>query len=104
MKISNRENENFSLFYPKMSTAPSDITEFPSYMIEDRNDYMCRLFIEVLKMMGIRGYNTIPYQWILDYEMSNDSFIRRGELNKVTPLVDASVAGYISNFFFNFNW
>jgi len=43
------------------------------------NRYMTRLYIEVLKMVALRGYNILPYQAILDDERRNDFLSRQGE-------------------------
>jgi DNA-directed RNA polymerase subunit H (RpoH/RPB5) len=48
------------------------------FMDEDR--YMTRLYIEVLKMIGLRGYNILPYQNILDDEKINDNLLKKGQL------------------------
>jgi hypothetical protein len=65
----------------------SDIMSPPSFL-ENSSSYMSNLFIEVLKIVGIRGYNTLEYQRYLDITRDNDFYIKRGEIHKVTELLD----------------
>ena len=57
--------------------------------------YMVQLYIEVLKMVALRGYNILPYQAILDDEKKNDYYTRRGELDKVNYKNDDYIGKYI---------
>jgi hypothetical protein len=52
------------------------------FLKSEENDgrYMTKLFIEVIKMMGIQGYNTLNYQHILDAEKERNFRLSRGEI------------------------
>ena len=65
----------------------SDIMSPPSFL-ENSSSYMSNLFIEVLKIVGIRGYNTLEYQRYLDITRDNDFYLKRGEIHKVIELKD----------------
>lgn len=46
------------------------------------------LFFEIVSMMGIRGYNVIPFNFLIENKKRNDKFIERGELDKVVIIHD----------------
>lgn len=47
---------------------------------------MSDLFFEVVSMMGIRGYNILPFKEFIDNRMLNFKYIQRGELDKVREI------------------
>ena len=63
------------------------------------NRYITKIFIEVLKMVGLRGYNTLPYQWILDNEGINDLLLKRGDVDKVNYFTDEKLGGDLYNYY-----
>ena len=87
----------------KSKCVTKSLTKVPQFDINNSNmyiegeRYMSRLFFEILKMAGLRGYSTLPFQEILDFEKRNNSFIRRGEHDKVVKMSDEQVADFVRN-------
>ena len=76
--------------------APSNDTDnvTNSYYANIKPDgrYMLRLYVEVLKMIGLRGFYTIHYQLILDNERTYDLLMSRGQVQEAEKfLIDNAI-------------
>ena len=58
--------------------------------------HMVKLFTEMVMMMGLRGYNILPFKWLIDQHMINDAYIRTGNENKVVPIDEGKLVQFIS--------
>ena len=54
-----------------------------------------KLFFEIIQMMGIRGYNILPFNFILDIEMRNSYYRERGEIESVQEITDVMILPWI---------
>lgn len=58
---------------------------------------MDQLFFETVSMMAIRGYNTLPFQFLFDLKMKNNRHIENGELDQVVNIPHENLLSIINN-------
>jgi DNA-directed RNA polymerase subunit H (RpoH/RPB5) len=49
------------------------------------------LFFEIVSMMGMRGYNILPFNFLINNRKMNNRFIETGQLERVVTITDAQL-------------
>lgn len=49
------------------------------------------LFFEIVSMMGMRGYNILPFNFLINNRKMNNRFIETGQLERVVTISDAAL-------------
>lgn len=60
--------------------------------------YMVKLFLEVVMLMGLRGYNIQAFKWLIDLELQNQAYIGNNEPEKVISTTNNYLANFISSY------
>lgn len=53
------------------------------------------LFFEIVSMMGIRGYNILPFKFLIDNRMKNNRHREKNEVDKIVEIPDATLLDII---------
>lgn len=53
------------------------------------------LFFEVVLLMGMRGYNTMPFEWLIERKMINEAYINTNQKEKIIPITKEELSTFI---------
>jgi DNA-directed RNA polymerase subunit H (RpoH/RPB5) len=57
-----------------------------------------QLFIEIINMMGIQGYDILPFEYLIKIQMDNEYYLERGEQDKVIQINEQELLKKISKY------
>uniref|UniRef100_A0A6C0BEZ7 Uncharacterized protein n=1 Tax=viral metagenome TaxID=1070528 RepID=A0A6C0BEZ7_9ZZZZ len=60
-----------------------------------------KLFFEIVQIMGLRGYNILPFNFLIDIEMQNQYHQERGEEDKIVKITDPMLYQWIAKYRFD---
>lgn len=61
-------------------------------------EYLVNLFTEVVLLMGINGYNTLPFKWLIDKKMMNEALINNNQINNVVNTTYNELVSFIRTY------
>lgn len=63
-----------------------------------QEEYLVNLFTEVVLLMGMKGFNTLPFKWIIDRKMINEALINNNQSNNVVPITYIELVTWIKTY------
>jgi DNA-directed RNA polymerase subunit H (RpoH/RPB5) len=70
----------------------------------ESNTNIVNIVIRIISLMGLRGYNILPFNFLLENEMKNEYYMKRGMMDKINFFNEAQIKDFIGNYrFSNFN-